>query len=281
MTKILIMGDTHGYTKSYLRSLEFAKSLGIAHVFQMGDCGTFPEDDPTWVQEHLENVNEFSRRNKIINYWIRGNHDDTDMWQAIIDNFPTQHKGMGYLRSNIRLTPRVGYFKMFGLRFLEVGGAVSIDAAWRRKLESWQGGYINGQYHHKGKGPRTLWWPDEAISYDDIAKVTDRKVDILMSHECSNYTPFYGRFKPDPDSEVSRRNLDMVLKKSRPDFHFHGHMHTQYDWENYMVHEMNHSTRTIGLECNSESMYNKKEFNNFVVFDTETKQISWKADINE
>lgn len=259
VAKILIMGDTHGSVHSYLRTLDYAARNNIKHIFQMGDCGTFPEYSPTSTQELFEQVNEYSRRHNIINYWVRGNHDDTDMWQGIIDHFPTAHKGMGYLRSHIRLMPRVGYFKMFGLNFLEVGGAVSIDTEWRRKNE---------------QTPRTLWWPDEIISPEDLNKVNYQKVDILMTHDCSDRTPWKMRLKEDFDSKMNRVKIDDILKRSKPDFHFHGHMHTQYDWMNRTNGD--HWVRTIGLECNAEAMENDREFNNFVIFDTETKEITWK-----
>jgi calcineurin-like phosphoesterase family protein len=258
VAKVLILGDTHGDAITHVEAIKAAAVNGAQHVFQVGDCGLFPAFYDT--TESADIVNEVARGLDVMCHWIRGNHDSTDAWEFFIKTFP-DGKGRGLYRSNIRLYPRVKYFKAFGLQWLEVGGAISIDKIYRLSDE-------------KKTGHRTQYWDDEAISGADLRLVDDRKVDVLLTHDCSNKTPFGQRIKDDPDSEQNRMKVDKILNRSRPDFHFHGHMHEKYDWGNYMVHQMNHETRTIGLECNP-GVWNPDP-NNWVIFDTETKEVEWK-----
>lgn len=261
MARVMMLGDTHGDTKSYLRAVNAANAFGVQTIFQLGDCGMFPDAYPMETQDHCDQVNELSRQYNIQNYWIRGNHDDPNMWENIVKAFPTRNEKGGYMRSNIILMPRVKYFKMFGMQFLEVGGAVSIDRNIRKE------GYD--------------WWPNEIITSEDMEKATlwkQRKVDVLLTHDCSDQTPFNFGIKVDIDSELNRRRVDDIIRKTQPDFHFHGHMHRKYEWENYMIHQGNHSTMTYGLECNKDGMPFGNEDDNFVIFDTETRKVFWKGE---
>lgn len=258
MAKVLILGDTHGEPHTHIEAVEYAAEHSIQHIFQVGDCGLFPAFPSTSLS--IDMVSESLREHDVYAHWIRGNHDDTDAWQFFVDKFP-DGKGRGMLRTNIRLYPRASYFKMFGLQWLQVGGAISIDR-------------VDRLHRERETGSKTQYWPDEAISGDDLRLVDDRKVDILLTHDCSNKTPFGMRIKPDADSEQNRMKVDKILNRSRADLHFHGHMHEKYEWENYMVHQMNHSTMTYGLECNPNSW--QPEPNNWVILDTDTKKVEWK-----
>ena len=266
MTKIMMLGDTHGDAYAYEEALIYADAVGIQHIFVLGDLGVFPFYNDTL--DYLERVNELSRDLGIQNYWVRGNHDDPDAWSATVKYWPGTHR-FGMLRSNIRLADRVHHFKMFGLQFLAVGGAVSIDRNWRLNKES---------------RAKTLYWPNETISDRDLNQVFtwesngSRKVDVLLTHDCSDRTPFHTRLKEDLDSKINRQKIDEILKVSEPDFHFHGHMHTEYEWANRV--SGSHYTQTYGLECNQDAMwpYPGETPNNWLIFDTEAKTTQWRLD---
>lgn len=255
-----MMGDTHGDVKAHMDVIEHAKRLNIKHIFQLGDCGVFPVGFSTY-QDHLERLNNHLRDNDVIAWWVRGNHDDTAVFDQIPKLFPAPHHS-GFLRSNIRLFPRVSRFGFGGLQFMQVGGAVSIDREWRVNAE---------------KAPRTLYWPDEAISDADVnlarQKGVDGRVDVLLTHECSNRTPFRFRLKTDADSQDNRLRLDTIIDSVRPHFHFHGHMHEKYDWVNHA--NMEQDVRTFGLECNPNGMQFPGNDANWLIFDLETKTVTW------
>ena len=266
MTDIMILGDTHGDTNEYLHALERANETNIKHIFQVGDCGFFPSFSD--VHDHLDTVQRVSAESNVTNYWVRGNHDDPDAWQNTIDDYPAR-SGFGYLRKNILLAPRVGYFKRFGLNFLAVGGAVSIDREWRIMEE------------FRRKQPKTLWWPNESVSDDDMELVNGKHVDVLLTHDCSDHTQFHTRLKPDIDSKINRQKIDSVLLRATPDIHFHGHMHTEYEWDNHISSHGQHSTKTYGLECNQNAMHDYYAApNNWIIFNTETRTATWRKDDN-
>ena len=264
MTKIMMLGDTHGDTGAYAEALLYAEAINVRHIFVLGDLGVFPYYNETL--QYLEDINQMSREFGIHNYWVRGNHDDPDARSATLKYWPGAHR-FGMLRSNIHLADRVHHFKMFGLQFLAVGGAVSIDRDWRVQQE---------------KRDKTLYWPNETISEADMRKVygwsDDRKVDVLLTHDCSDRTPFYTRLKADLDSKMNRQKIDNILRVTEPDFHFHGHMHTEYEWENRV--SGNHWVSTYGLECNEDAMMHNfgDEPNNWIIFDTESKNTTWRLD---
>lgn len=259
--EIMVIGDTHGNLADYRRLVEKAGELGINKIFQAGDCGLFPAL-PQYIG-WLDDIQRISEKHNVQNYWIRGNHDDPDEWERTVHKWPSK-TGWGTLRSRIFLAPRVHYFKLNNARFLGVGGAVSIDKQYRLSSE---------------RKPNTLWWPNEAISVADVDAVENRHIDVLISHECSNYTHFRGRMKSDPDSESNRQRLDEIIRRATPDVHFHGHMHTKYDWENYLVHGGAHSTQTYGLECSPEDMYHGPvQDGHWGIFNTDTFEWAWEGD---
>ena len=264
--KIMCYGDTHGDTKEHLRLIGIAADFGIQKMYQMGDCGFFTAFRDTWIG--IERVQTVLANANITDHWVRGNHDDPDEWDHICNKYPRSKHGWGVLRENIFLAPRVHYFKHNKRRFLAVGGAVSIDKAYRLSAE---------------RAPGTLWWPNEIITDEDVDNVQDRKIDVLFTHDCSNRTPFWGRLKPDLDSMMNRQRVDQILEKAKPDFHFHGHMHTKYEWDNPVTDD--HYTITYGLECNPKAMrYGGKyvrddKYENWGIFDTDTMEFTWGVEL--
>jgi hypothetical protein len=83
------------------------------------------------------------------------------------------------------------------------------------------------------------------------------------------------------DSERHRVQIDKVIAATKPRFHFHGHMHTKYDWVNTLSHGDSAfrnepwdgpETRTIGLEAFTDH-------NSWGVLDTEQDLWYWPDDL--
>jgi hypothetical protein len=228
--KLLIAGDWHGEPKHATKMVREAKKAGVKRILQLGDFGLW---------DHLEDgvrfldvLNSECRKEGVIVYALGGNHENWTHWNWYVDNMPKDENGFAYLRSHILLAPKIHYFRWNGKTWLIVGGAVSVDRDLR----------VTG----------VDWWPDEITPFRWYAHVNDVKVDYLLTHDCSNKTPWKGRLKPDLLSQENREKIDGVLKKSRPNWHFHGHMHAQYAWENLVAD--NHYTKTIGLDMNGTMM---------------------------
>lgn len=227
--RLLIVGDTHGNKADILPKIYKAGDHGIQHVLVVGDFGLWTHFADG--HEFLDEVNEAARINRLSVYAVGGNHENWDHWNWYVENNPTS-KGFALVRRRVLLAPKVHHWQWAGKTFVGAGGAVSIDKDWRKKEE---------------RKPKTLWWPNEQLLDADVDAIKNLgKADYLISHDCSNYTAFHGRLKPDLDSQIHRQRIDEVLKSVQPSMHFHGHMHDKYDWVNEYS---GGGARTIGLQA--------------------------------
>lgn len=251
--KIMFLGDVHGNKLAARLAIQAAVENQVTHIIWCGDCGLWPGTDG---MDFLDEVNWFSRRVGVTNYWVGGNHEDWDQWINVLKNPKTPESGNGfkYLRSHILLAPRVHLWKWDNKTFAAVAGAVSIDKQWRTEGKS--------------------WWPQEVLSDAEFGGAEKwfggKEIDYMVSHDCSNYTPWKSRLKADPDSQINRQKMDKVISAARPKMHFHGHMHQRYEWPNSMSHGLEFETKTFGLECDGDR-------DNYLVLDTETNEVFWRG----
>lgn len=259
--KIMLVGDTHGSAKDVKDKIAFAKRLGgIDRMVVLGDFGLW------WGYEgvaFIDEINACAKENNMFIFALPGNHENYDWWNATIATAPTS-KGFAYLRTHVLLSPRTHMWRWSGKQFAVAGGAVSIDKDWRIMKER--------------ESDYPLWSPDEQLTDDEvndlIVKTGGTKIDYLLTHDCSNKTPFYGRMKPDTDSQIHRQRIDKVLKGLNPKMHFHGHMHTQYDWMNFVGERNGEAVyvQTFGLECNDDAY-------SWGVLDTVDDSFKWGIDL--
>lgn len=263
-----IVGDMHGNTRNFVSIINEMGKRKISHVFVVGDFGLWTHEADG--HEFLDDINAAAEGNKLSVFAVGGNHENWDHWNWFIENMPT-HKGFALVRRRVLLAPKIHRFTLARKEFVVAGGAVSIDKAWRLQKERGTRDSFGNRVEH-ARGPRTLWWPDEELTDQQVVSIQKWgvKADILLTHDCSNYTQFKNRIKPDADSERHRRRIDDVLRAVKPEFHFHGHMHETYAWDNGAVHGFEHYTKTYGFEC--DGMYN-----NWGVFDTETNEFSFRG----
>lgn len=267
--KIMVVGDTHGNLRSILPKIERAGDMGIQKILQVGDFGLWSHVFDGQV--FLDEIQEAATRAKLTVHAIGGNHENWDHWEWFVNNMPTSH-GWSMVRSRIGLAPRVHSWKWNNKQFVSAGGAVSVDKEWRLQKEAGVGIGWDGR-QVKASGPRTLYWPNEEFTDADVQKIRmlGKKADYLITHDCSNNTPWQARLKNDPDSERHRRRIDEVIRLTNPGLHFHGHMHTKYDWINF-AGETNGTpiyVQTYGLECDSD-------YYSWGILDTETDKFTWR-----
>lgn len=247
-----MVGDTHGGLRHVTNKIDLAKKIGdIQRLVILGDFGLW------WGHEgvlFLDEINDYAKKNNVQIFAVPGNHECHELWDHMVKGAQeagATSKGWAYVRSHVLLSPRVHEFRWGGKQFVVAGGAVSIDKAYRLEY-----------YRHKGK---KIWSPNEQLTDEEVETIrmwTRKgamqggidKVDYLLTHDCSNKTPFYGRLKPDHDSEIHRQRIDSVLKITNPGMHFHGHMHTAYDWMNFVGEKNGEAVyvQTYGLECNDD-----------------------------
>lgn len=284
--RIGIVGDLHGNSDWASKVLNFMGQRKITHVFVVGDFGLWTHKADG--HDFLDSLQADAEANSLSVFAVPGNHENHDHWEWFVENMPT-HKGMAYVRRRVLLSPKVHEFRLANKQFVVAGGAVSIDKEWRLAKER-GGSFMDRDFgwdHNlgRGTGARTLYWPNEELTDQDVIRIKSRmpKADILLTHDCSNYTEFRGRLKPDADSERHRRRIDEVLRAVRPTLHFHGHMHTHYEWTNTLGSGMfgsepEYSIKTYGLEADPGAMYNSSEKYSWGILDTETMEFAYRGE---
>lgn len=253
--KVLITGDLHGNGHEAVRVVNHAVSHSAQIILQCGDFGFWSGYDGI---EYLDRLNYALRKNNRTLIFADGNHEDHDALERCDNHNPRSKTGQVYIRSHILHSPRGNYWKWGDKYFMTVGGAVSIDKAMRT--------------------PGKNWWEGEELTDAQadgiVANMIDRRkngrpdIDYLITHDCSNRTPFGRRLKPDLDSQIHRQRLDRVLEAVRPRIHFHGHMHERYDWMNRISDGW---VQTYGLECDGMR-------DNWGILDTETDEFLFRGE---
>lgn len=265
--RLMLAGDSHGNTNYVRRLVHEAKTVGTQHIVILGDFGLW--DHFVDGVRFLDDINNYASRHDIQIIALGGNHDNWPRWNWYVENNPKSNNGFVYIRSNVLLIPKVHTWKWANKTFFVAGGAVSVDKVWRQQAESGP----------KGHGPETLFWPGEQLTDTEVGFIKNWRVkhtqpiDYLLTHDCSDKTPWKNRLKPDLDSQIHRQRIDRVLGYLRPGMHFHGHMHEQYEWEN-MVPDSNgepHYIKTRGLEC--DGLYYS-----WGILETDTGQFLWRGE---
>jgi predicted phosphodiesterase len=211
VTKVLIVGDTHGDAVFLKNLCHEATEQGATTIIQLGDFGfVFDHLNPiiSWLDENDDH--KF--------YWLDGNHDEHNYIEEWIvgdgdDNAPIPH-----FHDRLFYCPR-GSVEQIGTKTcMFVGGAYSIDK----------------QYRHEN----ISWWPQEKIRLSDVLSAKKnadgRTIDVMFSHdrpgseELLNMLHSHG-YKVDPDSASNREHLEEVVEYVRPQNLYHGHYHYRYD----------------------------------------------------
>jgi len=218
--RYLFVGDTHGDLNFAAAVIARARLLN-AEIVQVGDWGyEWPHSETT-----AQMLSEVLAANDVTMRFIDGNHD----WHP-------------RLREHVKactattIAPRVIYQPRGsvhededGTRFLFLGGAPSIDRAYRTEGRS--------------------WWPEEAISDKEFALSRDAAgpIHVLVTHDAPAFPPGFSP-KGSPSYQhaqgLSMQRVDALIRHHRPALHAHGHWHCRYGRQHVC------GTRIVGLHCN-------------------------------
>lgn len=212
MTKIMVVGDTHGDGYHAAHVLEEAKAQGISTILQVGDFGFLWRDPMVFSQldRALESYG-------ISMWWLDGNHENFELMESM--GVTPDDETDTWMTPRIRYLPRGFRFEVDGVRFLAFGGATSIDRLSR--------------------SPHITWWPQEAIQVRQVTRVAaEPPVDIMVTHEVPFGVPsmetflqgtaHHWRAGPLRDSLDSRRHMAEVVDRVKPKMLIHGHYHHRY-----------------------------------------------------
>lgn len=233
MKKYLFVGDTHGDLDFLGRAADLAAE-NDAEIIQLGDWGfvwpraKWEKGSVTWqvpqLVKKLTMAGQKYDKDPVVMRFIDGNHDH-HTWLRSRKDTKLDDDGLVIYqpRGSVCEDPD-------GTRFLFVGGAPSIDWAFRTK------GYS--------------WWPDEECISDaefEAAMNVEGPIHVLVTHDAPDFPP---GFSPKGDPEFCVRAADSMKKvftlieKHQPPLHVHGHWHHRYQRPN------GRGTLTVGVDCN-------------------------------
>lgn len=210
--RILVVGDTHGHA-GWLQNtvIPHAAQVGASKIVQVGDFGfVFPGMAPG-VTSVLPKLNKVCARYGVDLHFLPGNHEDHDTLKMYEEMVPERsEEGHVPLADRVFYTGRVSSWRWGGQRFAAVGGAVSIDKAYRTE-------------YYRTTGTQ-IWWATEELSEAEVARAcTLDPVDVLFTHDAPTYNPF--NLIPDLDGSRHREYMTRVGRALQPLWWFHGHHH--------------------------------------------------------
>ena len=201
--KVMMMGDTHADFGHMNRIINKHKP---DVVIVCGDFGYWP---PTTRLHPIKNGGcEI--------YFCDGNHENHMFLKAYREAEGNELKPIMIGDwEDVYYMPRGSVLELNGKRILFMGGAESIDKAYRIK------GYD--------------WFEEESITREDIAKIPDggRGIDVVVSHTAPD---FIIRYIGGDGLGQSEKQLRRVYGMVKPKDWYFGHMHRKCDKKTGDVH---------------------------------------------
>ena len=205
--RVAVCGDWHGdgaWVSILARALP-TLAPDITTILQLGDWWMNPAaTDEAFAGTAIDRI-----------YVVVGNHENFGEVTPLLEAEPG---AAVQVSSTTWLLPRPGRLIIGGRTVLCLGGATSVDKAWRREG-------IN-------------WWPDEDITDEHVrAAIAFGDADLMLTHETPARTPVRAvqeilRTNPMgfPDdalaeSRLSRNRVAKVWDLVFPELLVHGHMH--------------------------------------------------------
>ena len=208
-----VAGDWHGNTAWAARAIDKMSRLlperGPRLIVHLGDFGIWPGPSG---QDYLSRL-EAALRDATAELWfVDGNHEDFSQLARLRPG----PDGREQVTERIWHLPR-GHRWRWGERdWLALGGAVSLDRAYRTS--------------------GTNWWPEEEITLRQAAAVIETgPADVMVTHDCpagvEHTFPPLPPWWPAADlrrNDTHRSLLREIVLAVRPRWLMHGHLHIDY-----------------------------------------------------
>lgn len=236
--RVAVAGDWHADTDYAVGAIARAGARAADVIVQLGDFGY------TFRPAYLDSLDAALAEEGLVLGFVDGNHEDFDwlLQQPIADD------GLRYLRERIVHLPRGLRWQWGQLRCLAVGGSCSLDKILRT--------------------PHTSWWPQEALSADEVGAITAAGgAEVMFCHDCPAGIAVPGSARREagvPPDELrataeNRDRIRMIVDAVRPIRLWHGHFHQRYQ---SLLDAGDYRTVIDGLGRNSDPIDN-----NMVVVD--------------
>jgi len=215
MTRVGLLGDTHGNANVILASLKRFETQEVTQIFQVGDFGFWPGKHG---QAFTSFVNTQLAQRGMTMYVTPGNHEDYTQ----INSWHVFEDGWKRARNNILVAPRGHRWEIDGVSFVSLGGAPSVDREYRLQVQR-STGY-------------PVWWKEEDITREDMDKTMEGGyADVMLAHDAPFGVPdIERRIAGNPmnfsDADLryayeGRKKMAEVVDVVRPKYFFHGHYH--------------------------------------------------------
>ena len=210
--KIAFAGDWHGNLNWGVSMINNVADMGVDTIVHLGDYGY------TFTSRFEREINEACEARDVDLYFVDGNHD----LHEYIWSHPLDEDGFHHMTTRVRAIPRGHRWRWWDLTWMGLGGATSVDRAWRT--------------------PMVEWWPTEAITEGQANKaVAGGRVDVMVAHDCPSEVPIPGisfengiKYFPAQELRVAdahRNILRSIVDVVDPALYVHGHYHQFYDYD--------------------------------------------------
>jgi hypothetical protein len=208
---IMVVGDVHGDLGWIKSLLERAHQLGVDTVLSVGDWGIGPFRGDTPGTRFAQKCERIAAKNRVTVYVVPGNHENYDT----IAKLSPRADGWLVLTEHVLIAPRGHRWTWTDVQFGALGGAFSVD------------------WHHRQAGRD--WWPEvEEVRPEDIERLGDADLDVLVSHDVPAGVPIGpGGLIGQVDltgvdrvrAQVTRDLLLDAVRRTRPELVLSGHWH--------------------------------------------------------
>lgn len=165
--KVGFLGDIHCDITAAKFMLWSMRRVGVSHVIQVGDFGIYSDKGGVKFAKVVDNLCEEYGISLLV---VPGNHENHDIINYLTGSIRTE---LAEYRKNILVAPR-GYRWIWGSSsFVALGGAPSVDRAWRVKADR-----ISPDRANK------LWYDEEFITPEDVEYVSEGGyADVMVGHD--------------------------------------------------------------------------------------------------
>lgn len=221
--ELLLAGDWHGNAGHARWTIDEAVRRGVDRIFQLGDFG-FWEHQPMGVR-FLDDVESYASSHGVTIYFLDGNHDKTSLLLATYGERDAD--GFVIVRPHVRYAPRGHRWAWGAVTFIALGGAYSVDKAWRLARED-----VTGE-------PESFWFPEEEMSDEDLTAflADESPVDVLLSHDKPRETTPFRNRKNSPDCFPNQDRISRAAAALTPRLLAHGHLHFRYTAQIRLTHD--------------------------------------------
>jgi Icc-related predicted phosphoesterase len=235
-------GDWHGNHTWARKVLKNFAEENVSLIYHVGDFGLWPGAEGKFYLQKVHATAEENNQNLFI---VLGNHEDYDR----VAQMQTDDEGWLFLKNypRFRFAPRGHtWVAENGTRMAALGGAASVDKAFR----------VEGK----------TWWGQEEITEADceqlvanVQKENWEKVDVMVTHDAPAGLTRKG-MQPKPHwltpeiehySWTQRVRLREALDQVQPRWLVHGHWHEWFrdEWEGVPLNGGNYTCQVVGLDC--------------------------------